>query len=302
MNTGIKAYVRLSRPFTLLAPAVGMVSAGVAGLGATPPPGPRPGATALRLLAGAALAVALNAASNALNQICDLEIDRINKPDRPLPAGRLSVRAASLFSAVFFALALVLAALLGWQVLIVVAGGAVAVAAYSMPPLRTKRFPLLSNLTIALARGLLLPVAGFGVTNGIDRPEPWILGGITFLFILGAASTKDFKDVEGDRAGGVVTLPIKYGPRGAARIIAPFFVVPFALMPLGVRLSLLTGRAVVLSVAGAALMVWGLYVAHLIVRRPDDLGRIENHPSWLHMYLMMLGTQAAIIAAYWPWT
>jgi len=295
-------YVRLSRPFTLLAPAVGMVSAGIAGLGATPSPDPRPTWVALRLLAGAILAVLLNAASNALNQICDLEIDRINKPDRPLPGGRLSVRAAGVFSAVCFALALALAAVLGWQVLVVVAGGAIAVAAYSAPPTRTKRFPIVSNLTIALARGLLLPVAGWAVVSGIDRPEPWYLGGITFLFILGAASTKDFNYVEGDRIGGVTTLPIKYGSRRAAQIIAPFLVLPFVLMPLGAALGILTGRAIVFHIAGAGLVIWGIYVGYLILRRPEDLGRIENHPSWLHMYLMMVATQVAIIAAYWPWT
>lgn len=292
-------YVRLARPFTLLAPAVGMVSAGVAALGAMPA-GDRPAWAGLRLAAGAALAAALNAASNALNQICDLAIDRINKPDRPLPAGRLSVRAAGVFSGALFALALGLSAVLDWDVLIVVVAGAAAVAAYSMPPVRTKRFPMLSNLTIALARGLLLPVAGWAAIWRVDRVEAWYLGGITFLFILGAASTKDFRDVAGDRAGGVVTLPIRYGARRAAQIVAPFLVVPFALMPIGACLGVLSGRAAVLSVAGGVLMIWGLYVVYLILRRPDELGRIENHPSWLHMYLLMLAQQGAVIGAYWP--
>ena len=52
------------------------------------------------------------------------------------------------------------------------------------------------------------------------------------LFLVGAASTKDFADIEGDRAGGCKTLPILHGPRKAAWIIAPFFVLPWLLMPL----------------------------------------------------------------------
>lgn len=299
MALRIGEYVKLARPFTLLAPALGMVSAGVAGLGALPA-GDRPTLIAVRLIAGAALAVALNAASNALNQICDLEIDRINKPGRPLPSGALSVRAAWVFTAVFFAVTLGIAAVLGRDVLIVVAGGSAAVAAYSIPPLRTKRFPFLSNLTIAAARGLLLPVAGWAVINTIDKPEAWFLGAIGFFFILGAASTKDFKDVEGDRAGGVTTLPIKYGAKAAAWMVAPSLVLPFLLMPLGAHLGVLTGRPTVLAVGGIVLALWGVYVAFLILRRPDDLGRIENHPSWLHMYLIMLGQQAVVMASYWP--
>ena len=55
------------------------------------------------------MAAVLNAASNALNQIYDLEIDRINKPARPLPSGRLSIREAWIFTWITYAVALVLA-------------------------------------------------------------------------------------------------------------------------------------------------------------------------------------------------
>ena len=55
------------------------------------------------------MAAVLNAASNALNQIYDLEIDRVNKPKRPLPSGRLSMREAWVFTCVAYAVALVLA-------------------------------------------------------------------------------------------------------------------------------------------------------------------------------------------------
>ena len=110
MRGGWRSYVELSRPFTLLAPAAGMVSAGIAGLGAAPAGGHRPGPAVLRLALGAMLAVFLNAASNALNQVCDLEIDRINKPARPLPSGRVGVQSAGLFAGVLFLTALALAA------------------------------------------------------------------------------------------------------------------------------------------------------------------------------------------------
>ena len=46
------------------------------------------------------MAAVLNAASNAINQIYDLEIDRINKPQRPLPSGRLTMREAWIFTLV----------------------------------------------------------------------------------------------------------------------------------------------------------------------------------------------------------
>ena len=87
----------LARPFTLIAPAIGFASAAVTAAGAAPPPhGPGPCCSIRR--SASAMAALLNAASNALNQIYDLEIDRVNKPGRPLTSGRLSMRDAWFFT------------------------------------------------------------------------------------------------------------------------------------------------------------------------------------------------------------
>ena len=56
--------------------------------------------------------------------------------------------------------------------------------------------------------------------------EPWFIGAIFGLFLLGASTTKDFADMEGDARGGCRTLPIIYGVRRAAWMISPSFVVP----------------------------------------------------------------------------
>ena len=181
----------------------------------------------------------LNAANNALNQIYDLDIDRVNKPKRPLPSGTLTMRAG---------LGLHLGHLragLGAGL----AGRARAAATsasgswwsppclcwiYSAPPLWTKRRGIWANITIAIPRGVLLKVAGWSTVKTILGVEPWYIGSIFGLFLLGAATTKDFADIEGDRAGGCQTLPILYGVKKAAWIIAPFFVLPFVLIPVGV--------------------------------------------------------------------
>jgi 4-hydroxybenzoate polyprenyltransferase len=97
-----------SRPFTLVAPALGFASGAATAAGAFP----REALTRELIvypLIGLLMAAVLNAASNALNQIYDLDIDRINKPHRPLPSGRLSMRAAWRFTAITYAVALVLA-------------------------------------------------------------------------------------------------------------------------------------------------------------------------------------------------
>src|ERR1035437_9582359 len=99
--------LEFSRPFTLVAPALGFLSGAATAYGAAPREIWHADLIAFPLV-GALMAAALNAASNALNQIYDLDIDRVNKPKRPLTSGRLSMGQAWLFTAISYALALAL--------------------------------------------------------------------------------------------------------------------------------------------------------------------------------------------------
>ena len=292
-------YLELARPFTLLPPLVGFLGGAVTAYGAEPPLGE---VSWLPPLVGAFMAAALNAASNAFNQICDLEIDRVAKPDRVLPSGRLGVAAAWRFTAAAAVLALALAWFAspppGRECFWIVVVACVCIWLYSAPPVRTKRFGILANLTIAIPRGVLLKVAGWSSLRGVLAPEPWFIGLIFGLFLLGATTTKDFADIEGDRAGGCRTLPVRYGARGAAWRIAPFFVLPFPLIPVGVRAGLLTGHPLLLDLLGAGLAAYGVFVAWLMLRRPGELATDANHVSWRHMYLMMMLAQVGFAAAY----
>ena len=85
----LRLYWELARPFTLVAPALGMFTGSVIALGASPAIPLSPWIAA-KIALGTLMAAVLNAASNTLNQVTDLEADRINKPDRPIPAGRVT--------------------------------------------------------------------------------------------------------------------------------------------------------------------------------------------------------------------
>ena len=316
----ISRYFRFTRPFTLLPPLLGMVSGAFSALGALAhhhgvsflAQVTAPGASIwfFYITLGAGMAATLNAASNVLNQITDLENDRINKPQRMLPSGRISIQAAVIFSVALYSAALAMAWMVSpggrhecfWLVL----AAALLTYVYSAEPFRTKRYPFGANLTIAVPRGCLLKVAGWSCVAPIAGDiEPWYIGGIFFLFLLGASSTKDYSDMEGDRAAGCMTLPIRYGVKTSAWIIAPFFVLPWLFMPLGVMIarpaseaSILSGNPVLLTVLGFVLAAYGLFTAWLILRDPASLARTENHPSWTHMYRLMMLAQIGFAVAY----
>jgi 4-hydroxybenzoate polyprenyltransferase len=323
----MKRYLRLARPFTLLPPLLGIVSGAVCAFGSAHNPDPArrvTGAVLLTIAIGSLCASAMNAASNIVNQIADLEIDRKNKPGRPLVTGEITIPRAWTAAALLY-----LAALLPtWLVVpypytsfqqrlsapaslhtafFIYCLGALATFVYSFPAFgRTKRHWLAANVTIAVTRGGLLKVAGWAFVASVDVWEAWAIGGIFALFLLGTTSTKDFSDMEGDRAHGCVTLPIRFGVPRAAKTIAPFFVFPWLLIPLFASLpdpghssaTLLTGNRTFLTVLGFVLAAWGAYAARLLLSNPEDLARTENHPAWTHMYVLMMSAQAGFALAY----
>ncbi|HEY5609725.1 MAG TPA: UbiA family prenyltransferase [Thermoanaerobaculia bacterium] len=323
----MKAYITLARPFTLLPPLLGIISGAVCAWGSVHNPDPDRRVTAAVLMTvalGSLCASLLNAANNSLNQIYDLEIDRVNKPNRPLVTGELSLREGWVATVAWYGLALVptwlvvvypynqwseklFAPLKFHECFFIYIAGTVFTLMYSVPSWgRTKRLGMWANVTIAIPRGCLLKVAGWSMVAHIVSVEPWFIGAVFMLFLIGAASTKDFSDIEGDRIGGCRTLPIEYGVRKAAYIIAPFFVFPWLLMPVGAWMrdpfapehAILTGDATFLTLLGIGLAIWGIYTAWLLVRRPEELTATENHPSWRHMYWMMMAAQVGFAVAY----
>jgi 4-hydroxybenzoate polyprenyltransferase len=299
------AWWRLARPFTLLAPALGMASGGIVAWYAA---GDRltDGNTFLALLLAGSLAAALlNAASNTLNQLCDLDVDRINKPGRPLVTGEVSAAGAWVFTFATAAAAIALAAWISqvtghWATLLLFAAAAVSSWAYSAAPLRMKARGWLANATVALPRGVLLKVAGWSLAQSVLSLEAWYIGGIFGLFLLGATTTKDYADVRGDAAKGVRTLPVRHGAAGAARRTTPLMVLPFPLIPLGGLIGVLSAPLVDLLFLGGIATLWGAYIAAIVHADPDDLTRTENHPAWWHMYLLMVFLQVGFAVAYIP--
>src|SRR5690242_18535125 len=124
-----RLYWTFARPFTLVPPMVGIFSGSLIGYGASH--------ARFRVLhvAFAVLAAAvLNAASNGLNQVCDIENDRVNKPNRPLPSGLMSMSEAWAFIGATYAVALVMVAAVNVETFVIYIIAALSTVAYSAPP------------------------------------------------------------------------------------------------------------------------------------------------------------------------
>lgn len=299
----VRDYVILARPFTLLVPALGSFTGAMCAFRSSSSSDGLAVAAFQALFGIAVPAALLNASSNAINQIYDLPIDRQAKAERPLPSGRISVRGCWIFTALTLLIASVCVGavlMFGREVhadaplhtsLIFAAAGLLAWA-YSAPPLRLRRLLGISNLVIAIPRGFLLPLAGWSLYGPITDPRALVLGAVPGLFLLGAASTKDFADAEADASQGVRTLANVYEPKRAIAMIRPFLSLPFFGLSLFIAVQFggegLSASAWTLLIAGLVLGVWGEITARGLRINPEALTSTENHPAWRHMYLMML--------------
>jgi len=195
---------------------------------------------------GALAAFAAVASANAANDIVDREIDRVNRPGRPIPSGRIGLGTAKSAALLWQAAALVLSALVGGEAFALVASWAVVTTLYS-----------------AYVKGV--PVAGT-VLAAFVGASPFLLGGITqgrialtaapfgLAFVVQAARelVKDAEDVEGDARAGVRTLAVALGRDAAilaARLIA-IVLMPLAVLPFILRLYGPGYAAVVVVIEG----------------------------------------------------
>ena len=291
LSRKIGAYIEMIRPFTLLAPLFGGLGGSLLALFSTEFEGFEWGT----LVYGIATLILLNAASNCMNASYDAHIDKINKPYRPIPKGLISRDEASSLAFALYGIAFIRAIFISiefWALVMLITGITIY---YSMPPIRLKKRLWVSNISIAFARGLLGFVAAWSIFGDPLDPTPWVIGGIMFIYLVGATTSKDFTDMDGDRAYGMRTLPVVYGPKRAAIITGPFFIIPFLLIPAGV----LRGYLIEASNYIIVLVVWGLYVnvllqSHATSRDPN----FENSPVWKHMYLILFALQLGFAVVY----
>ncbi|MFC7096430.1 geranylgeranylglycerol-phosphate geranylgeranyltransferase [Halobaculum marinum] len=164
------------------------------------------GAVALAVVA----TVAATAAGNAVNDYFDRDIDAVNRPDRPIPSGRVSARAAAAYAAALFLVAVVAAVSLPPLALGIAVANLLALLAYTQ---LFKGLPAVGNVVVAYLTGSTFLFGAAAV--GPIAPPTWTLFGLAATATFAREVVKDVEDVAGDREEGLRTLPIVVGERAA---------------------------------------------------------------------------------------
>jgi homogentisate phytyltransferase/homogentisate geranylgeranyltransferase len=178
-------------------------------------------------------ALGCNVCITGLNQIVDVELDKINKPELPIASGKLEMGTARKIVIVSGIIAIGAAAVLHWFLLLLIAVILILGVAYSVPPVQLKQHHLPAALAITIVRGVLVNIGMAmhfaGMLQGNFEIQPVIYPLTLFIsaFSLAIAWYKDLPDRAGDAHFGYKTFPLLYSPKtalytGAAFVMAAY--------------------------------------------------------------------------------
>ncbi len=233
------------------------------------------------ILPALAAAFFICAGGNVINDFFDFEIDKINKPKRPLPSGKISPeRALSyylLLSAVGIGLSLFVSAPFFW----------IAVFNFMVSTLyawKLKKIAIVGNITDSFLAAVTF-LAG-GLIGGIDilNSPVLMLAFIAFLTTMGREIFKDVEDMKGDKALGARTLPILAG--GAVSMnIARMFAALGALSAVLPYMSGMFAEYYVLS----AMPCIGALLYSTTLKDPEGAQKIVKTGMFLGIFAFLIG-------------
>jgi geranylgeranylglycerol-phosphate geranylgeranyltransferase len=229
----------------------------------------------------------LLSASMVLNDYFDREIDAINEPERPLPAGVVKPSQALSFSIVLGALGFWFAAGSGTATLLIAFLSVVVMVLYNS---RVKKTGLLGNSFVSLNVAIPFIYGGFAVAS-----PTWSLGIfslLAFLSSMGREIAKGIVDVAGDTAKGVRSVAATKGNQTAAKYGAAFFIFAVALSGLPLILGIVSSYYIPLV---AICDIGFLLTAYSLITNPSP-GHAKRNKNYVLVW-MTFGMLAFVVGS-----
>ena len=170
--------------------------------------------------------------SVVVNDIFDIECDRITNKDRPLITGILDKNEYLKVGFAYLAFALLFAFFVGDYCFTILLFAIVLSFLYSAPPFRLKRFFPISSALIGLEALVAFLLGQISLEKSGELNFSYLpVWALVFLVFFLSSNIKDLKDIEGDRRCGVYSLPVLVGEVEARKMIACFVFLSYFLVP-----------------------------------------------------------------------
>jgi len=229
----LEGYLRLMRPINCFMMGVAVI----VGAALADPTGIS-GAW-LSMIYGFITGFTLTAASMAINDYYDREIDAINEPKRPIPSSLIKPREALLFASILTIIGFVASYLTNTTYPLCLVTAIVAWLIFTTYTTVGKRSGLPGNFLVSACVAIPFIYGSIAIATGL-KLNVLLFASIAFLSNTGREITKGIVDVEGDKAQNVKTLAVRYGGGKAAVAAVVFFLSAVSLSPIPWLLSLVS--------------------------------------------------------------
>jgi 4-hydroxybenzoate polyprenyltransferase len=229
--------------------------------------------------------------ANLVNAATDVEVDKINKPNRPIPEGRVTVREALVIGMLCLILTLSLSFLLGIVPFLIAIVGLTLAVIYSLPPVALKERGLLANIALAFSYSTLIFLWGWAIVAPLVLDLTVILILIILFIQISAANVvKDLVDYEGDLLTRR-TVPGQLGLRKTILFIAPFMIGIYFLIPLFWLFEIFSWQYLPISF----IALWGVAIVKTLYKNPTKEIRIK---AFFHAFFMSLLSEFLFAVVY----
>ncbi|MFH1229101.1 MAG: UbiA family prenyltransferase [Candidatus Aenigmatarchaeota archaeon] len=211
----------------------------------------------------------ISGAGMVINDYFDYDADRINRPKRALPSGKIYRKSALIYSITLFVIGNVLAYFLNFQMLAIVLFNTLLSIIYSW---KLKKMALVGNFAVSWMTASVF-LFGSLLSGGIGATA-FILFIISFLSSVGREITKAIEDVEGDLKIKARTLPIIAGKNFSSWIAAFFIIFAVLFSPLPYMFRLLNINYVFLVTIADALFLYSCFAIMISPKKAQKMMKV----------------------------
>jgi geranylgeranylglycerol-phosphate geranylgeranyltransferase len=218
---------------------------------------------------------------NVINDFFDYKIDKINKPERPIPSGRISLKNAKNYSYSLFIISTILSILISYLVLNIIPFLIVIICCGIMYLYARyfKAMPLIGNIVVAVLTALCFILGGvilaFDTSSFPILTTSFALGFFAFAMTLAREITKDMEDVEGDKIENARTLPILVGNKKSSILSAVLIIITALISPILYIQGIFNIYYLIIMIIPILLF---LYCAYNILKNqsPETCGKVSK--------------------------
>ncbi|MDO5851570.1 MAG: UbiA family prenyltransferase [Methanobacteriaceae archaeon] len=237
----------------------------------------------LNIIIGALSVFIITGAGNVINDYYDYNIDVINKPERPLPSGEMSLKTAKWYAIILFLFGVIMGFMINISTGIITILSSIILVLYAYS---FKMQCLIGNISVALLTGLTFVYGGV-IVNNINLSI--ILGFFAFLMTFAREIIKDMEDIIGDLKENGKTFPIVYGSKKSSILSASLIILTCILSPILYYLKIFNIYYIMILVISLIIF---LYSAYTVLK---DQSNSNLHKISKYMKIAMFITFIAFV-------